>query len=105
MQFPLPFQDKLPQFRVVGYADGGVFLVYLLQGLSQLLILLLVFGHHRHPYLRYRERDRVDTALGPLAVERMTGIGIFQLQGTADIAYPEFIYRVAFLAIGNKELA
>ena len=87
--------DGLPEFFALLHHPCRVFLAHLQQGSHHLLGILRVVGFDGTAVLRVRILDEVKTLFGTLTIERVAGLHIFQLHGTADVTGVELIHRDA----------
>ena len=93
MELTLSVNDDLAQLLRLLNNPCRIFLTHLLQGSHHFLGLSLVDSLDGTRELRVRIFDEVELILYILAIQRVTGLYVLQLHGTADITGTQLVNR------------
>ena len=92
MELSLTMNDGLAQLLALFYHPCRIFLTHLEQGDHEFLHILGISSTDSTRILGIGILDEVETPLTVLAIERVAGLDILELHGTADVASLETVY-------------
>ena len=105
VQLTLAVQERLFERCAQFHTCCKIFLMNGVQGLHEFFHVIFIGLLNGNGYPWFGERNGHNLVIGPFAIERIVGMGIFKFDSHSNVSRFQFSDRDPIFAIGDKELA